>query len=265
MRNKMILTLILLLFVGLAPLQADEGASLFETDGTPDGNGARLFRFFITKFEPESMTMTVDREPDDEGHLGRVVIDVRGARVDDMRIDHISVEALDTLFTPVSQWDLEGVKVREMLMAYTDATLLEKDVNEVIQKKTFGKGDDHWQNISIDFREGTIHAQGNYIARFLFTFNILIEIDGVLDIVDHKEIWIDDYTLRVNRRDVPQSLTERAISKIQPILDLGKFVFPLRLHTIEQTEDRVQLASRILPQPFEGITYTYRAIEKGEE
>lgn len=265
MKKRLFMALALLLAFGLGPLHAGERESQFQTTGTPDGNGSRLFRFFIEKFQPESMTMILDEEPDDEGHLRRVFIDVRGANVDEMRIDHISVEALDTLFTPVADWEENGVEVREMLMAYSDATLLEKDINEVIQKKTFGNGDDHWKRLSIDFHDGGIHAEGNYVATFIFTFNILIEIDGVLNIVNQKEIWIEDYTLRVNKRNVPEGLTDKAISKIQPILDLGKFVFPLRLHRIEQTEDRVTMESRIHPQTFEGITYTYKAETEGED
>lgn len=265
MTKRLFIALTLLLAFGLGPLYAQEGELSFQTTGSPSGNGSRLFRFFIDKFQPETMTMVLDKEPDEAGHVRRVFIDVRGARIDGMRIDHISVEALDTLFTPIATWEKDGVEVSEMLMAYSDATLLEKDINEVIQKKTFGKGDDHWKRLSIDFREGGIHAEGNYVAQFLFTFNILIEIDGVLDIVNHKAIWIDDYTVRVNKRDLPKGLTERAISKIQPILDLGKFVFPLRLHRIEQTEDRVTMQSRILPHSFEGIIYTYKAEMKGKD
>ncbi len=265
MKKTVFLAFFMVFVFGLLPLQAEEPTMpRFETDGKPDGNGARLFRFFIDKFQPESMIMTLDEEPDDGGNLRRIFIDVTGAHIDEMRIDHIAVEALDTDFTPVSDWAENGVEVRQMLRAYTDATLLEKDINDVVQKKTFGKDDDHWQHISIDFRNGGIHAQGNYVARFLFTFDILIEIDGVLDIVNREEIWIDDYILRVNRRDVPQWLTEKAIGKIQPILDLGKFVFPLRLYSIEQSDDRVHLTSRVLPKPFEGITYRYTESDNEE-
>lgn len=258
MKKFLFMALVLFLTLGSGPANALEGNLSFQTSGNRDGNGSRLFQFFIQKFQPESMTMVLDSEPDDEGYARHIFMDVRGAHIDEMRIDHISVETLDTLFNPVDQWDYEdGIEVREMLMAYSDATLLEDDINEVIQRKTFGKGDDHWKRLHIDFREGGIHAEGNYEAKFLFTFNILIEIDGVLDIVDHKEIWIDDYTLKVNKRDLPAGLTDRAISKIQPILDLGKFIFPLRLQTIEQTEDRVTMQSRVLPENFEGITYSY--------
>ena len=68
--------------------------------------------------------------------------------------------------------------------------------------------------------------------------------------------------MRVNKVDLPKSITEKAISQIQPVIDLNEFIFPLTLDKIEQTEDKVTLASRLDPEPFEGIKYTY---EKSNE
>jgi len=59
--------------------------------------------------------------------------------------------------------------------------------------------------------------------------------------------------------DLPDFITERAIGKIQPIIDLEDFVFPLTLREVVQEDDRVTLRSRVLPRRIEGILYKYQA------
>jgi hypothetical protein len=82
--------------------------------------------------------------------------------------------------------------------------------------------------------------------------------EGSFAIRHGQEIWLDDYKVRVNKVDVPDGLTQRAISRIQPVIDLGEFPFPLVLDSIIQEEDRVVIKSRLEPIPFEGRTYTFK-------
>jgi hypothetical protein len=49
------------------------------------------------------------------------------------------------------------------------------------------------------------------------------------------------------------------VEQIQPLLDLRKFVFPLKLHSIEYDETCLSIASRVLPEAFQGILYEYEA------
>ena len=100
----------------------------------------------------------------------------------------------------------------------------------------------------------------------LFTLNILIEIFSKFKIVNMQQVWLDDYTLRVNRFDVPEFITDKAVSQIQPLLDLSRFIFPLRLSSIVFEDGSMTIASRVTPMPFEGIEYEYaRGVEPAEE
>ena len=82
---------------------------------------------------------------------------------------------------------------------------------------------------------------------------------GDFKIVKKQQIWLDNCTIKVNRVAIPETVTDRAISKIQPVIDLSRFIFPLELDSVKQDEERIYIRSRILPEPFDGITYRYFA------
>ena len=66
--------------------------------------------------------------------------------------------------------------------------------------------------------------------------------------------------MRVNKLDLPDYITQKALSQIQPLLDLGRFPFPLRLHTVQLEHGSAFLATRILPDPMQnGVSYRYTA------
>jgi hypothetical protein len=106
-----------------------------------------------------------------------------------------------------------------------------------------------------------LSARGTYMAKVLFvTLGISIEVDSGLKIVDHRELWLDNYKVRVNAVNVPDYITKKAISQIQPLLDLGKFPLPLKLHKVEFQEGQAEFSTRNLPRPIKGgVTYRYRA------
>ena len=95
----------------------------------------------------------------------------------------------------------------------------------------------------------------------LFTMSFLIEVFSKLKIVDKQQIWLDDYSVRINRMDVPQFIVDKAVGAIQPVLNLKKFVFPLRLHSVTYDDEAIFASSRILPEPFDGLSYTYPSAE----
>ncbi|QTX32385.1 DUF2993 domain-containing protein [Aminithiophilus ramosus] len=241
-----------------APLSSDVDLPAYSLSGGDDGRAGTLFRFFQRRFSPEEMTLVVDGQPDASGKVRHLFLDVRGARVDGMRLDHIAVEALDVRFNDPEQWE-EDLAVEAMLAVYSQATIREEDLNARLREKQIGDDDENWQRIGVDFRKEGVHAEGVYRARLLFTFDILIEIDGQFDLVRGRQVWLSDYTLKVNRRQLPESLAKRAVARLQPILDLDRFVFPLRLAAIDQDDEQVTLRSRHLPTRLEGITYSYRA------
>jgi hypothetical protein len=227
----------------------------------PTDAAERLFEAFVTGLKPESAEMILDGGPDENGRVRRIYLDLTGCEMDEVRIDSLKIDAYEVIFTPPSTWDEEGPDVEEMLAVKAVARILEKDVNRALMIKQIGDDEEHWHDLSLDFRNGGIYARGYYLAKFIFRLDILLEIDGRFDIRGGREIWLDDYTIRVNRVDVPDGLAERAVSRIQPIIDLNEFPFPLTLDRIIQEDDRIVIRSRLEPKPFEGRTFTYQAAD----
>jgi len=217
----------------------------------------KLYEAFIEGLKPEKMELILNHEPDEKGKVGHLYLDLTGCDIGGVRIDHLTIEAVDVEFTPPSTWSTEQPDVKNMLDIKAKATILEEDVNKALLSEEFGDDDGHWHDLLLDFRNGGLYVRGYYLTKFLFRLDILIELEGRFEIRRGKELWLADYVMRVNKVDLPKSITDRAISQIQPVIDLKEFVFPLVLDKVEQKDDRVVLASRILPKPFEGIRYTY--------
>ncbi len=233
----------------------------YQFNGRVDGHtrGAVLFRAFAEGFKPDSMEMILDEEPDETGRVRHLYMDLHGSELGGVRIDRLEIEAFDIQFTDPSGWAECGPDIESMLTVNARATILEEDVNRAISDAAFGDDDGNWHSLSLNFRNDGVYARGNYIVKFLVRLDLLIEIEGRFGIVGGKQVWLEDYTLKVNRVDVPEVLTDRAIGQIQPIIDLNEFIFPLTLRSVIQKKDRVILESSRLPQPFGGIRYRFRA------
>lgn len=217
----------------------------------------RLFESFVTGLKPESAKMIIDGGPDENGRVRRIYLDLQGCVMDDVRIDRLRIDACEVIFTPPSTWDEDGPDVDEMLSVKAVARILEEDVNTALMLKQIGNDNEHWHDLYLDFRDGGIYARGYYLAKFIFRLDILIEIEGRFDIRRGREIWLADYNVRVNRVDVPEGLAERAVSSIQPIINLDDFPFPLTLDRIVQEDGMITIRSRLEPEPFDGKTFLH--------
>ena len=147
------------------------------------------------------------------------------------------------------------------LQTYAFGHITEKDINDSLKEKTFGKGGDHWKNISMKIRPEGLQGKGNYLAKVLFvTLNILIEVDSGLEVVKNKELWLKDPQVRVNRLDLPDYVTQKALKQIQPLLDLSRIPIPMRLHSVTLEEGAATLRTRNLPEPLSSdLVYRYTA------
>ncbi|PIE55326.1 MAG: hypothetical protein CSA35_02555 [Dethiosulfovibrio peptidovorans] len=221
--------------------------------------GQKLFDEFLRKTHPQEAEMILDGEPEESGRVRHIYLDLRDAEIGGVIVDQIVIEGLDVLFTPPDTWNTESADVLSALSTNALTVIREQDINDHLKQKEFGK-DERWDNIQLDFSPGRVYARGNYLANALFIkLNILIEIDGTFKVTGGKQIWLDDYTLKVNRATIPDGLTDRAISKIQPILDLRKFIFPVQLEKVILTDEAALIESIRRPHPFEGIRYKYKA------
>jgi hypothetical protein len=219
-----------------------------------------LLAHYVEAFTPESLTLTVDEQPNDAGRFRDLYMDLTGVRIDGVRVDKLTFRMHDVQFNPPSGWAEGNVKCESALQIYAHCLLKEDDVNRKLASETFGK-DDHWQNISMRISPAGLAAKGTYVAKVLFVaLNILIEVQSDLKIVENRELWLDNYKVRVNAMDVPDYITKKAIGQIQPLLNLGNFPLPLKLHKVEFQEGQAAFSTRIPPLPIEGgTTYRYRA------
>ena len=264
MRFKTAAVTAVLLTTILAGICQAEKVHFFNGKVEKTTRGAVLFKAFAEGLKPESMQMVLSEEPDENGKVGHLYLDLYGCDLGGVRIDRLEIEAIDMQFTPPGEWDKKGPDIESMLAVYAQATILEKDVNTAISDAAFGDDDEHWHDITLDFRDNGVYVKGYYLATVIFKLDILLELEGRFGIVKGKQVWLEDYTMKVNRVDVPDFITERAIGKIQPIINLEEFVFPLTLKTVIQKDDRVTLQSRVLPGRFSGIQYKYEAEAKTE-
>ena len=244
---------------GLATLAVSPAESLSrDLAGRPiseDLPSQVLLRYLVDRLQPESVELLLDREPDAQGRVGRFYVDLRGAHLGGVRVDRFRVEAVDVQFNPVAEWQGSGedpLKVLSALQTYAEAVLREEDINEDLFRKQVGEDDANWRNLRLDFSPQGVYASGNYAVDWIIPLNLFIELSGKLVVRSGREIWLEDYVFRINRMGVPDMLAEQAVQKLQPILDLGRFFFPVRLKTLTLDDHQAYLASPVLPQPFKG-------------
>ena len=219
-----------------------------------------LLAYYVQKFTPEELLLVIDEQHDDAGRFRDLYMDLTGVMVEGVRLDRLTFRMLDVRFNAPSEWAAGNVECKDALQVYVNCLLREDDLNRKLATETFG-GDDHWRNISMEIRPSGLYARGTYVAKVLFVkLNILIEVESRLKVVKNKELWLDNYVLRVNRLDVPGYVTRKAVAQIQPLLDLGRVPLPLKLHSVTFETGRALFSTRIPPRPIEGgITYRYQA------
>jgi hypothetical protein len=230
----------------------------FEFRGTIDAQDSvsRLLKKYVEEFSPEDLLLKIDEQPDN-GRFRDLYMDLVGVLVDGVRLDRLTFRMNDMQFSDPSGWP-ENVECLSALHIYAYCCLKEDDINRRLNAATFGK-DGHWKNISMKISPSGLYARGVYSADLLlFSLNILLEVESGLRIVDSRELWLDDYEVRVNTLGVPDYVTKKAVDQIQPLLNLGRFPLPLKLHSVEFREGEAVLSTRHLPElPQEGITYHY--------
>lgn len=217
---------------------------------------ALLFKDFIRRLDPEGMIMVLDGEPSEDGMVRHLYIDVDGACFSGFRLDDLRIETVFGRFNPVSEWSDTGeVELQDLMQGYVNATVREKDINRALLDHT----DEHWKDVMVDVRPGELFARARYHVQGAVSLNILVEVSTGLKMTG-KQVWLDNYRLEVNNAE-KTSVIKDEIDKLQPILDMKEFVFPLDLKEITMDDEKIVFASRVEPKAFEGIRYVYRAGE----
>jgi hypothetical protein len=221
---------------------------------------SRILAFYAKKFTPRELFLVIDEPPDESGRFRDIYMDLTGVWIDGVRVEKLTFRMNDARFVLPSEEEGGEVQCLSALAIYAHCLLKEEDVNRKLAEETFGR-DERWESLFVKITPSGVYARGNYIAKALFIpFRISIEIESGLRIVNNRELWMDNCKIRLNSLDVPSYVTQKALGQIQPLLDLGRFPLPLRLHSVEFQEGQAVFSTRIPPElPNGGITYHYRA------
>ena len=218
-------------------------------------SGDFIFRSLIHRFHPDAIELVLDAEPDETGAVRRLYAALTGAVYEGIRIDSLSLEAVFCVFRTVR--DSGGTELTELASSvngYFDARLRERDLNDfLVGRVVDGNGDEKWKKVRVDFLPSRLSARGYYSNSGL---TALVELDGMLELVDGTQVILSDYALRINNAD-QASFVEEAIRKAQPLLDFRKFPFPVVLKSLVITDDSISLATRVPPKRFKGIVFRY--------
>ncbi len=213
-----------------------------------------LLDFYIREFKPETALLTISEQPDNTGLIQEVYMELDGVVIENLRLNKLVFQMQGAQFNSPSEWEKGKVECKSAMYVNAIANLLERDINKAIEEKTFGDGD-HWHDVHLRINAKGLSGKGYYQAMGL---DILLEIDSGLKIVKGKELWLKDPNVKVNRLEVPDYLTKKALSDIQPLIDLNEFPLPLTIKDIELKEGSATLKTRRMPQkPANGIVYRY--------
>ena len=215
-----------------------------------------LLDFYVNQFTPENALLIIQDKPDDTGMFTDIYMDLQGVVIENLRLNRLTFRMRGVQFNKPSEWSKGNVECKDAIQILALANLLERDINTAIETKTFGdNGSSEWHDVSMRITPKGLSGKGYYRFGFL---DILLEIDSGLKIVKGKELWLNNPKVKVNTLDVPDYITRKALSDIQPLVDLNKFPLPLTLHKVDLKAGSATLSTRKLPdEPNEGIRYTY--------
>lgn len=214
-----------------------------------------LLSFYAGKFAIEKGEIIVDALPDDTGHFSDIYMKLTGLVIETLRVDEITVRMRDVQFNEPSEWKKGNVECKSAISIQSIANLRETDVNKAIKDRTFGDDGSEWHDMSMEIKPSGLSGRGYYRFGFL---DILIEATSNFRIVKGKEIWLKNPKVKINRMDLPDYVTKKALADIQPLLDLARFPLPMTLHKVELKPGVATLSTRTLPKPLKnGLKYSY--------
>ena len=214
-----------------------------------------LLAYYVGQFGIEKGEIFVDALPDSTGHFNDIYMSLTGLMIEGFRVNGITVRMRDVQFNEPSEWAKGNVECKSAISIQSIANINEDDVNKAIKDRTFGDDGSEWHDMSMKITPSGLSGRGYYRFGIL---DILIEATSNFKIVKGKEIWLKDPQVKINKLDLPDYVTKKALSDIQPILDLNRFPLPMTLHKVELKDGAAVLSTRTLPQPVEnGLHYSY--------
>jgi hypothetical protein len=243
-----------LLLICFPLLAAAQEVHDYNGNFTPGTRAEELLKTLVDYTDPDSIELVLDGEPDESWNVRNLFFHVRGGRfAGKIRVEEIALSASFVSLVPPG----EGRKlaVKQAMRSNLEVILLESDVNGAIRMFTSEKDGD-WKDVSVRFiPPRNLEARGRYHVKNPGIV-ILAEVSTGLVIRDGREIWLEDTRLEINNAEQTATVRE-AIEKLQPVVDIRKFPFPVTLAVLKTGNGRLEIASRTRPCPFDGITYRY--------
>ena len=217
-----------------------------------------LLNYYVNRFKPETASLTISQKPDETGLFNDIYMDLQGVVVEDLRLDRLTFRMKGVQFNKPSEWAKGNVECKDAIQIQALAHILESDINRAIEAKTFGE-EDTWHDVSLAITPQGLKGRGYYTADAkLFKLDILLEIVSGLKIVKGKELWLNNPNVKANRMDVPDYVTKKALTRIQPLVDLDRFPLPMTLNKVDLQKGSATLSTRTLPKALtDGLKYSY--------
>jgi hypothetical protein len=226
----------------------------FKGSFTPKTNGERLLSLLVSLTNPEVLELRMDEEPDDQGNVRNIHFLVKGASIGGFRVEKLALEASFVELNAPSRWDPKAkdpIVVKSALRSNLEAVILEKDINAALS--TYAG--DEWNKVSVDLKPGIIGARGYFHVKNP-GLTLLAEVQTGLEIRQGKELWLKNVNLKINH-DEQTDAVRQAIRDIQPVVDIRDFPFPVTLAVLSLDDQKLRIATRTAPKPFEGILLRY--------
>ena len=111
-------------------------ASDFEFRGgiEPKDPTSRLLAFYVNRFTPEELTLTIDGEPDASGRYRDLYMDLTGVMIEGVRLDKLTFRMLDVQFNAPENWASGDVECKSALRIYAYGHILQDDINRSLKE-----------------------------------------------------------------------------------------------------------------------------------
>ncbi len=179
------------------------------------------------KFKPEGLSVTV--------RDSRAYAEMKGAVISDIRIDTMR---LDALLVNLDKPLVNDVDSLASLIGFSrgELVLAEKDVNDFF-KKNDTKG---FSKLVFDFTPKGFLAKGIFSADFIVTFRIRLAATGFLALKSDG-VHLDKTSIFVENIKQPDSLTERIVNRINPLLEWRDIPFKVEFSKITMDEEATRM------------------------
>ncbi len=225
----------------------------FLSEGAPSPEDL-LFSHMRKLFSPESMEMILDTPVEPDGNVRHMYLHIRGASFSGFRVEEVVAEFSFLRFPPVEEWGVSGesMELLEALSVHFTARLLEKDLNGYLLGKTLDLDNSQWRDVYCDILPGGIHATARADLFLSGNVRAVIDLRGTFRLREGNQVFLEDTVFSVNGGEKEIGAVEEALREMQPIIDFRELPFPVRVSTLELSEEGMDFATRVPPRRFSG-------------